>query len=251
MLELSNISVGYGEKTVLRDVTLSFPKGMLTAIVGTNGSGKTTLLKTALGLLAPTAGSVLLDGVPLCDMTRAEIARRISFLAQSKKVPDMTVRDAVLHGRFPYLSYPRRYRAHDREIASAAMEKMGVARYADTPLCALSGGERQNAYIAMTLAQDTETLLLDEPTASLDVRNAHALLKTLKQLACEGRSVALVTHDLPLAFSFADTVAVVSENGLSTVDTPARVLASGAVKTAFGVELAYSDAAGYYYRYGI
>lgn len=249
MLELLNLSVGYGDKTILRDISISFPPNMLTAIVGPNGSGKTTLLKAALGLLPPKSGTVLLDGDPLASLARTEIARRVSYLAQSKDTPDMTVRQAVLHGRFPHLSYPRRYSAKDREIANAAMEKMGILSHADTPLSLLSGGEKQNAYIAMALAQNTQTLLLDEPTSFLDVRHAHALFKNLKELAKEGRAVALVMHDLPLAFSFADSVAVFADGGLLVCDTPERVLSSGAVRKALGVDLFYSETAGYYYRY--
>lgn len=249
MLKLSSLSVGYGKTSVLKNVSLDFKEGTLTTIVGPNGSGKSTLLKTALGLLPPIEGRVLLDDRPLSEMGRTEIAQRISYLAQSKDTPDMTVRQAVLHGRFPHLSYPRFYRERDRAIARSAMEKMGVLAYADTPLSFLSGGERQNAYIAMALAQDTGMLLLDEPTSFLDVRHAHTLLKTLKTLAEEGRAVVLVMHDLPLAFTFADRVAVFGNGGLLAFDAPARVQASDAVRQAFGVDLFYSETAGYHYRY--
>lgn len=249
MLELSDLTVGYGQTPVLKNVSLAFCEGTLTAVIGPNGCGKSTLFKTSLGLLPPLSGNVLLDGQPIAAMRRTEVARHISYLAQSKNTPEMTVRQAVLHGRFPYLSYPRFYREGDRAIAHAAMEKMGILPYADAPLSLLSGGEKQNAYIAMALAQDTQTLLLDEPTSFLDVRHAHTLLKTLKELAEEGRAVALVMHDLPLAFSFADRVAILSDGGLLICDTPERVLSSGAVREAFGVDLFYSDTAGYYYRY--
>lgn len=249
MLEFSNLTVGYGNTPVLSNLSLTLREGTLTAVIGPNGCGKSTLFKTALGLLPPISGTVLLDGKPIAAMRRTEVARHISYLAQSKDTPEMTVRQAVLHGRFPYLSYPRFYREEDRAIAHAAMEKMGILPYADTPLSLLSGGEKQNAYIAMALAQNTQALLLDEPTSFLDVRHAHALLKALKELAKEGRAVALVMHDLPLAFSFADSVAVLADGGLLICDTPERVLSSGAVCEALGVDLLYSDTAGYYYRY--
>lgn len=249
MLEMKDLSVGYGERTVLRDVTFTLGDGSFTAIVGPNGCGKSTLLKTVLGILPIKAGSVTLDGCPISAFKRGELARRVSYLAQSRSVPDMTVSEAVLHGRFPYLSYPRRYRECDRQAARAAMERVGILPYADTPLSRLSGGERQNVFVAMTLAQGTDVLLFDEPTASLDARHAYALFKTLKALASEGKTVAVVTHDLPLAFSLADRVAVFAEERLLAFDTPERVLASASVEKAFGVSLARLDEAGYYYRY--
>ncbi len=248
MLELSHLSAGYGEKTVLRDVSFTLPRGTLTAIVGPNGSGKSTLLKTALGILPPKQGAVLLDGAPISQIKRTCVAKRISYLAQSTTVPDMTVYEAVLHGRFPHLSYPRRYRESDRIAARAAMERTGVLPYADTRLSSLSGGERQNALIAMALAQDTDILLLDEPTASLDVRHAYTLLGTLKALTKEEKAVAVVMHDLPLAFSFCDKVAVLAERTLLAHGTPHEVLSSGAVERAFGVALSHT-AQGYFYRY--
>jgi len=249
VLDLSFLSVGYKDKTVLSDIHLTFAPGSLTAIVGPNGSGKSTLLKTMLGILPPKKGKVLLDGSPLSSMKRIEIAKRISYLAQDTQVPDMTAFEAVLHGRFPHLSYPRRYRERDYAIARAAMERTGVLPFADIKLSSLSGGERQNAFIAMTLAQDTDVLLLDEPTSSLDVRHAYTLLSTLKTLAREGKTVAVVMHDLPLAFSLCDRVALFAEGRLLAQGSPASVLASGIVSHTFGVSIGHSDDAGYYYRY--
>lgn len=249
MLKIENLSVGYGEKTVLRDVTMTLPRGSLTAVVGPNGCGKSTLFKTVLGILPSLSGAVLLDEVPLATMKHAEIARRVSYLSQSKRLPDMTVFEMVLQGRFPHLSPFSHYGEEDRAIARSAMEKMGLLPFAETPIFRLSGGEAQRAFVAMALAQKTDVLFADEPTSFLDVQNAHALFKTLKALALEGKTVAVVSHDLPLAFRLADRVAVFAEGVLLAFDTPERVLASCAVEKAFGVPLAYSDEAGYYYRY--
>ena len=162
MLELKNITAGYGRKTILSGVTASFERGSLTGIIGVNGCGKSTLLKTAIGILPLWGGDVILDGRALSSMGRNEIAKRVAYLSQGRSLPDMTVEQLVLHGRFPYLSYPRRYKDADRATALQAMETVGMAHLAGQPLYTLSGGMRQNAYVAMALAQDTDYILLDE-----------------------------------------------------------------------------------------
>ena len=164
MLELKNIFAGYGNKNILNGITVSFEKGKLTSIIGVNGCGKSTLLKAIPGILPLSGGEIMIDGKNLRSMSRNEIAKKIAYLAQGKNTPDMTVEQMVLHGRFPYLSYPRRYSQADRDIAGTAMEAVGISSLADKPMCELSGGMKQNAYIAMALAQDTDYILLDEPT---------------------------------------------------------------------------------------
>ena len=159
MLELKNVSAGYGNENVLRGVTVSFEKGRLTSVIGVNGCGKSTLLKSILGILPLTGGEIAVDGSDLRSLRGNEIAKRIAYLSQGKSTPDMTVGQMVPHGRFPYLSYPRRYGKADRAIAEKAMEDTGVSHLADKPLSELSGGMRQNAYIAMALAQDTDYIL--------------------------------------------------------------------------------------------
>ena len=126
MLELKNISSGYGKQTVLCGVTATFEKGKLTSVIGTNGCGKSTLLKATLGILPLSSGSISVDGQALDSLGRNEIAKKIAYLSQGKNTPDMTVEQMVLHGRFPYLSYPRRYTNRDREIAVEAMLCRGV-----------------------------------------------------------------------------------------------------------------------------
>lgn len=169
MIELKDISAGYGRDIVLHGINLNIPQGRLISVIGPNGSGKSTLLKTAAGLLCAAKGEVVLQGRSLIGLSRSEIARHIAYLAQGKSVPDMTVEQLVLHGRFPHLRYPRKYSPKDRSIASDALCRMGMEALADRPMFSLSGGMRQNAYIAMVLAQDTDYILLDEPTTYLDI----------------------------------------------------------------------------------
>ncbi|MBQ8004190.1 MAG: ABC transporter ATP-binding protein [Oscillospiraceae bacterium] len=241
MLELKNISAGYGNRNILEDVTATFEKGKLTSIIGVNGCGKSTLLKAILGILPITQGSITIDGEELSSLNRNGIAQRAAYLAQGKNTPDMTVMQMVLHGRFPYLSYPRRYSRRDRNIAYAAMEKAGVAHLSELPMNSLSGGMRQNAYIAMALAQDTDYILLDEPTAYLDISHQRTLMKTLRELAGEGKGVVAVLHDLPMAFDFSDELAVLHGGRIALRDTPQRVSASCEIEDIFGVKIRYLE----------
>ena len=139
MLEVKKLSAGYGGKSILHDVTVSFEKGKLTSMIGVNGSGKSTMLKAMLGILPFASGEVVMDGTDIRSMSRNEIAKRVAYLAQGKNTPDMTVEQMVLHGRFPYLSYPRRYQKIDREIAKKAMDVVGISHLSDRFLFTLSG----------------------------------------------------------------------------------------------------------------
>lgn len=248
MLEWKKMDAGYGAQTVLRDVSLQVRRGELLSLIGPNGCGKSTLLKTAVGILPVQAGKILLSGDCQSSLSRAQIARRVAYLAQGKETPDMTVMQMVLHGRFPYLHYPRRYTEKDRAIAYEAIEQMGLSEYADSPMSTLSGGMRQNAYLAMALTQQSECLLLDEPTTYLDVSHQLGLMKTLRRLADEGHAVAIVMHDLPLAFAYSDRIAVMRQGEIVAVDTPRAICASGIVEQVFGVAL-YEMQGSYGYRY--
>ena len=228
MLELRNITAGYGEKLILHDISLDFPPGTVTAILGPNGSGKSTLLKAAAGLLPLASGAVVAE---------EPRARHVAYLPQSRRVPEMTVRQLVLQGRYPWLGWPRRYGEKDHELARRAMERLEVAGLADRPLAELSGGTRQKCYLAMTLAQDTEVLLLDEPTSFLDPAHQLRLMALCRSVAAGGKAVAVVLHDLPLALRFADRVAVMDAGRLLMVESPAGLLKSGLLEKTFAVKI--------------
>lgn len=250
MIELRKVSAGYGKKQVLQDVSISFEKGKLISLIGPNGSGKSTLLKSIIGVIQPDVGEIIADKVSLATLKAKEIAKRIAFLAQGKSTPDMTVEQMVLHGRFPHLSYPRRYTQKDREIACVAMEQMEISNLAERTMASLSGGMRQNAYIAMALAQGTDYILLDEPTTYLDIAHQLELMRILKNLAEAGKGVVIVMHDLPLAFNFSDEIVVLNEGKVMMQDVPKVVCDSGLVDTVFGIQLQRLDEqVGYSYRY--
>ena len=241
MLEIKNISAGYGDKTVLENTSVSFERGKLISIIGPNGCGKSTLLLASLDILPISGGEITLDGQDLGTLGRNEIAKRIAYLAQGKSTPDMTVMQMVLHGRFPYLSYPRRYTEKDRAVAYSAMERVGICELADTPLSSLSGGMRQNAYIAMALAQDTDYILLDEPTTYLDISHQISVMRILRELAEEGKGIVAVMHDLPLAFELSDEIAVLHGKNIVCKDSPKIIADTFDMESVFGVRIKYLE----------
>ena len=250
MIELSHISTGYGIKIILNDVSVAFEKGKLTSIIGANGCGKSTLLKTILGILPSKSGNVTIDGARLKEMSRNDIARRIAYLSQEKNTPDMTVEQLVLHGRFPHLSYPRRYTDKDRVIAVGVMEQMGIVEYAHKSLYSLSGGMKQNSYIAMALAQETDYILLDEPTTYLDIAHQLELMKILRSLADSGKGIVAVMHDLPKAFTFSDKIILINDGRIVDEDLPEKIYEQNVIDKVFGVALARSkDGRFYSYKY--
>lgn len=245
MLEIKNLSAGYDGKDVLFDITASFCEGEITAIIGPNGCGKTTLLKAILSYIK-SSGKMLLNGEDLNEMTRNKRAREISYLAQGRNIPDMTVEQLVLHGRFPHLSYPRRYRAEDKEIAKRSMEKMGIYGLSDAPLDSLSGGMRQNAYIAMALAQDTKFILLDEPTTYLDIKNRISLMKELLSLAASGKGIVTVLHEIPFALEYSNKIIVMDKGRVVASGTPDEIFESKVIDKVFGIEIKKTGESYYY-----
>ena len=250
MIELSHISTGYGIKIILNDVSVAFEKGKLTSIIGANGCGKSTLLKTILGILPSKSGNITIDGARLKEMSRNDIARRIAYLSQEKNTPDMTVEQLVLHGRFPHLSYPRRYTDQDRVIAVGVMEQMGIVEYAHKPLYSLSGGMKQNSYIAMALAQETDYILLDEPTTYLDIAHQLELMKILRSLADSGKGIVAVMHDLPMAFTFSDKIILINDGRIVDDERPEKIYERNIIDKVFGIALDRSkDGRSYSYKY--
>ena len=237
MIELKNVSAGYPGKPVLHNLSLSIAPGAVTVIAGPNGCGKSTLLKALVRLNPHNGGEIRIGGAPIETFSPNALARKLAYLPQNRSVPDITVRRMVLHGRFPYLSYPRRYRPQDHAAVDGALNKLGLSDLADTPMAKLSGGMQQKVYIAMALAQDTPAILMDEPTAFLDIAHRLQLMDLARQLAREGKAVVLVLHDLPLALRYADRIAVLCDGRLLDEGTPEEVFARGTLEEAFCVKL--------------
>lgn len=237
MIRLRSLSAGYAGKRVVRDISLDFRPGEVLVILGPNGSGKSTLLKAALGLLPAMDGQVLYDGTDLTQMSRKQVARKAAFLTQSRNTPSILALRMVLHGRFPYLSYPRRYGERDYQIARAAMDDTGCRPHEQVNVSELSGGQRQSVYLAMALAQQTGAVFMDEPTTYLDISRQLQIMRTARALACQGKAVVLVLHDLSLALREADRVAVCEKGRLIFCGTPCEAYDSGVLNRAFEVSV--------------
>ena len=251
MIELRHLRAGYPGRTVLEDVSLEFRPSQVLAVLGPNGCGKSTLLRTANGLLSKLGGEVLADSVPLGSLSAREIAQKAAYLPQSRATPNITAGRMVLHGRFPYLSYPRRYRAEDHAMVRRALDWVGASELADRTLAELSGGQRQKVYLAMALAQDTETVLMDEPTTYLDVSCQLEVMALARRLAEEGRAVVMVLHDLTLALRYAHRAVLLSEGRVRQIGTPEELVQSGVLERVMGIALGRVETEEgwrYYYR---
>lgn len=236
MLEIRNLRAGYPGRQILSGVDLSAPEGSLTVIVGPNGCGKTTLLKALAGLI-PCSGEVRFRGTELHALPPRERAKLLSFLPQNRPVPELTAEKLVLHGRFPYLSYPRHYRPEDTQAAREALERLGIASLSGRYLSTLSGGERQKVYIAMLLAQGAGLMLMDEPTASLDLAHKYELLRTARELAAQGYTVVMVLHELDLAMNYAHRIAVMENGRILRCADPETLFRENLSRSLFGAEM--------------
>jgi iron complex transport system ATP-binding protein len=211
--------------------------GQLVAVLGANGSGKSTLLRTLVGAQPPLAGTVVLDGAPLAGLHRLERARRIAVVLTDRIDPGwLTVGDVISLGRHPHTDWRGALRAEDVAIARSAAERLGVAEHWQRPFAELSDGQRQRALVARALAQQPAVLVLDEPTAFLDIAGRIELTIALGELADDGLAVVVATHDLDLALAHADRVWLVDERSVAD-RSPDELLTSGALTRAFGVEL--------------
>ena len=246
MIEFCNVSAGYEDALVLKDVSLCVPRGGITSIIGPNGRGKTTLLRAAARQLVLRAGEILLDSKPTAAYGRKEFARKAAFMPQVRSVPSITVESLVAHGRFPYLGLSRKMRAEDKAAVRRAMEDTGVAGWAGRELRELSGGERQRVYIAMALAQDTDIIFLDEPTTYLDLYYQFELLELVCGLNARGKTIVLVLHDLSHALRYSHQVVLMQEGRLVMCAAPQTLFESGKIGAVFRVQAKKTED-GYYF----
>jgi iron complex transport system ATP-binding protein len=222
-------------RAALDGVTLELPAGACTAVLGPNGSGKSTLLRLLLGTLTPVAGEVALDGVAVSRWGREEMARQVGVVPQGEEaVFPLSVRELVAMGRYPHLGAWRREGAADRAAVERALRTCDVLEMEQRPLGTLSGGERQRARLARALAQEPAALVLDEPTAALDVSHEMAIFELLRTLSRAGTSVLLVTHNLNLAARYADRLVLLDGGRVAADGTPAEVLRRETVERVYG-----------------
>ena len=236
-LELAGVAAQLGPRAVLDGVDLSVAPGEVVGVLGRNGAGKTTLLRVACGALAPDTGRVLLDGRALVSLERRERARSIALVPQDTQVPfPFSVAELVLMGRTPHLAWLGFESAHDLDVARAALDRMGIAALADRSVLTLSGGERQLVMVARALAQEPRLLLLDEPTAFLDLRHRLEVLTVVRELAAAGTSALVVSHDLGVAARFCDRLVLLGDGRILANGPPRAVLTPDLLRAAFGIE---------------
>ncbi|MBA8837993.1 ABC transporter ATP-binding protein [Ochrobactrum sp. RH2CCR150] len=237
-LTVNQLSSGYDDTLILDGLDLEVPSGKITVIVGANACGKSTLLRTMSRLLAPRKGQVLLDGKSIHKIPSRELAQTLGLLPQSPIAPEgITVADLVSRGRNPHQKMFARWTREDDEAVAAALNATQTASLAERPVDELSGGQRQRVWIAMALAQQTEVLLLDEPTTFLDIAHQVEVLDLLTDLNRErGTTIVMVLHDLNLAARYADFLVAMNDGRLHVSGAPHDVLTEKTVSDVFGLE---------------
>ena len=234
-VDASSVTVGYGQRTIIRDLSATFPAGKVTTIVGPNGCGKSTLLRAMSGLLNLDTGTVSVDGQNISDMKRKDVARILGMLPQSPVAPEgLLVSDLVARGRHPHQAWFRQWSSTDEDAVFEALKQTGSADLASRTLDELSGGQRQRVWISMVLAQNTDILFLDEPTTYLDLATSVDILELVDSLRQElGRTVVMVLHDLNLAVRYSDYLVVMKDGQVIASGIPAEVITAELLQEAF------------------
>lgn len=237
VLAAIGLTLAYGRETVVEDLGLAIPRVAFTALVGPNGSGKSTVLRALSGVMTPRSGAVLLDGRSIASLPVKEAARRVGVLWQGPVAPEgLTVLDLVRQGRYPHRSLFGRWSRRDDAACDDALRLTGITELRHRPLDSLSGGQRQRAWIAMALAQETEVLLLDEPTTFLDLAHQIEVMELIADLVdARGKTVVAVLHDLNQAARHADHMVLLKAGRIVMAGAPAKVMTVQAIRHVFGV----------------
>ena len=237
-LETQGLVLSYGDRPVVDDLTVAIPDGRITVIVGANGCGKSTLLRGMARLVAPVRGAVLLDGKSVHHTPSKEVARVLGLLPQAPVAPEgITVTDLVGRGRYPHQGWFRHWGADDDEAVARALASTGTTELADRRIEDMSGGQRQRVWIAMALAQETDLLLLDEPTTYLDLAHQIDVLDLLTDLNRQrGTTIVVVMHDLNLACRYADHMIAMADGAVAAEGPPSTVVTRELVQRVFGME---------------
>ncbi|PAV27599.1 cobalamin/Fe(3+)-siderophore ABC transporter ATP-binding protein [Virgibacillus profundi] len=236
--QAEQIVAGYDNKKVIQGVSLVIPSNKISVIIGANASGKSTLLKTLARLLKPTSGKITLDGKPIKKIPPKQLARVLGLLPQSPIVPEgISVADLVGRGRFPHQSLLSGWSKKDYEAVAEAMRIMDITELANHNIDELSGGQRQRVWIAMTLAQQTDILFLDEPTTFLDITYQVEILDLLTDLNRKyGTTIVMVLHDINLSARYADNILALHNGKLMAEGEPSKVITNTLIKNIFGLE---------------
>ncbi|KUN77996.1 ABC transporter ATP-binding protein [Streptomyces griseoruber] len=241
-LAARGVTVGYGARTVIEDLDVAIPPGVITTIIGPNGCGKSTLLRTLARLLKPAGGTVVLDGEDIAGLRTRDVAKKLGLLPQAPVAPEgLTVSDLVARGRHPHQSWLRQWSSDDAAVVERALAMTGVSDLAGRAVDTLSGGQRQRVWISMTLAQGTDLLLLDEPTTYLDLAHAIDVLDLVSDLQGSGCTVVMVLHDLNLAVRYSDHLVVMRSGSILAQGHPSDVITAELLHAAFGLRARVID----------
>ena len=234
----TGLVAGYDQKTILHGIDLTIPSGKISIIIGANACGKSTLLKTMSRLIKPTAGQVLLGGHAIHTLPPKRLARTLGLLPQSPVVPEgIVVADLIARGRFPYQSFLKGLGKHDYEAVEEAMSIMGITDLANRSVDELSGGQRQRVWIAMALAQETDILLLDEPTTFLDITYQVEILDLLTDLNKKrGTTIVMVLHDINLSARYGDHLFALKKGKLVAEGAPSAIVDEALIKEVFDMD---------------
>lgn len=237
-LRAEHLDLAYDHHVIVQDLSVRVPREQVTVIVGANACGKSTLLRGLARLMAPRAGSVLLDGDDLHRLSTRQVATRLGILPQSPNAPEgITVADLVARGRYPHQRWFRQWSREDEAVVAAAMAATNTTELAERSVDELSGGQRQRVWIALALAQGTPLMLLDEPTTYLDLAHQVEVLDLLADLnELEGRTIVLVLHDLNLACRYADHLIAMKDGRIVAEGPPDEVITAATVAEVFGLD---------------
>jgi iron complex transport system ATP-binding protein len=235
-LHADRLSLGYPGVAIIEDLSLRIPKYQVTAIVGPNGCGKSTLLAGLSRLHKPTSGAVLLNGRVITDIPSKQVARQLALLPQEASAPDgLTVSELIRFGRQPHQSLLRQWSEEDQAIVDEALRVADLVELADRPLESMSGGQRQRAWIAMAVAQQTPLLLLDEPTSALDLGHQIEVFELIRDLADAGKTVVMVVHDLSSACRYADYLVAMKAGQIVAEGSPLQIITPDLVEALYDV----------------
>jgi iron complex transport system ATP-binding protein len=237
-LKAENLRIAYQERDIVKNLNISIPDGKITTIIGPNGCGKSTVLKTLSRILNPKSGVVYLDGNQISKEPTKKIAQKMAILPQSPDAPEgLTVGELVSYGRFPYQKGFGKLSKRDFEVIDWALDVTGISEFKDRPVDALSGGQRQRVWIAMALAQETDIILLDEPTTYLDLAHQLEVLELLQQLNVdEKRTIVMVIHDLNHAARFAHHMVAMKEGAIIKEGSPEEVMTRPVLRNVFHID---------------
>ena len=233
-----NLNISYGNVDIVKDLNLNIPKGKITTIIGANGCGKSTILKTIGRVITPKSGNIYINGKDIYKENPREIAKNMAILPQSPQAPSgLTVEELIAYGRFPHQKGFGKANDKDKDIVNWALEITGIEEFKDRNIDDLSGGQRQRAWIAMALAQETDILLLDEPTTYLDLAHQLEILKLLEDLnKKQGRTIVMVIHELNNAARFADHMIGIKKGRVVCEGSADEVMTKENLKEIFNID---------------